>query len=126
MMNKTMSTGEMARHYGVTTRLLRFWEAQGLISPERWGEGGYQRRYSPAERRKFEAAREAQALGMSIGQIAECQQEDGTVRVPVEILDQLFDQAKKDRSEVMDRIERVIAARTEAKAEGATTIGSAE
>ncbi|GAA2985763.1 MerR family transcriptional regulator [Streptosporangium longisporum] len=57
-----MWIGELSRRTGVSTRLLRYYEEQGLLHPERDGNG--YRRYRPGSVERVERIRELLATGL--------------------------------------------------------------
>jgi DNA-binding transcriptional MerR regulator len=65
---RTWTVGELADELGVTTRTLRFYEAEGLISPAR---SGANRIYSPGDRARLRLILRGKRFGMSLGEIAE-------------------------------------------------------
>ena len=65
---KLLSVGEVARRSGTTVSTLHFYEASGLLSPER--SSGNQRRYRRDALRRVAFIRAAQALGISLAEIA--------------------------------------------------------
>jgi DNA-binding transcriptional MerR regulator len=62
------TVGELAEDLGVTTRTLRFYEAEGLLSPQR--EGG-NRVYSPRDRARLRLILRGRRFGMTL---AECRE----------------------------------------------------
>ncbi|MFF5716880.1 MerR family transcriptional regulator [Streptomyces buecherae] len=58
-----MLIGELARHTGVSTRLLRYYEEQGLLRSER-DSNGY-RRYAPEAVERVRRVRELLATGLN-------------------------------------------------------------
>lgn len=61
--------GEVARHLGVTTRTLRYWEEIGLVAPSAHSSGG-ERLYTAAELDRLAHVRDLQKLvGLSLGDI---------------------------------------------------------
>jgi DNA-binding transcriptional MerR regulator len=62
------TVGELADELGVTTRTLRFYEAEGLISPRRRGAA---RVYSVRDRARLRLILRGKRLGMSLAEIAE-------------------------------------------------------
>jgi DNA-binding transcriptional MerR regulator len=62
------TVGELAEELGVTTRTLRFYEAEGLISPRRQGAA---RVYSVRDRTRLRLILRGKRLGMSLAEIAE-------------------------------------------------------
>ena len=62
------TVGELAEELGVTTRTLRFYEAEGLISPRRHGAA---RVYSVRDRTRLRLILRGKRFGMSLAEIAE-------------------------------------------------------
>jgi DNA-binding transcriptional MerR regulator len=62
------TVGELADELGVTTRTLRFYEAEGLISPRRQGAA---RVYSVRDRTRLRLILRGKRFGMSLAEIAE-------------------------------------------------------
>ena len=62
------TVGELADELGVTTRTLRFYEAEGLVSPRRQGAA---RVYSVRDRTRLRLILRGKRLGMSLAEIAE-------------------------------------------------------
>ncbi len=62
------SVGELAEELGVTTRTLRFYEAEGLISPARAGTA---RVYDHRDRARLRLILRGKRFGMSLSEIAE-------------------------------------------------------
>jgi DNA-binding transcriptional MerR regulator len=62
------TVGELAEELGVTTRTLRFYEAEGLISPRR---AGTQRVYGPRERTRLKLILRGKRFGMTLAEIRE-------------------------------------------------------
>ena len=65
-MNDTYGIAELAREFNVTTRTIRFYEDQGLLSPEREGQ---RRVYSPRERVRLRLIMRGKRLGFSLDDI---------------------------------------------------------
>ena len=59
---------QLTQEFGITTRTLRFYEAQGLITPQRRGR---QRLYQPADRTRLKLILRGKRLGFSLQEIAE-------------------------------------------------------
>jgi hypothetical protein len=60
--------GQMAQHYKVTLRALRFYESSGLIHPKRRGTT---RLYGAQERQRLEMILRGRQLGFSLAEIHE-------------------------------------------------------
>jgi DNA-binding transcriptional MerR regulator len=61
-----LTIGEMQREFGVTQRALRFYEAKGLLSPQRAGAA---RLYGRREREQLAQILRAKRLGFTLGEI---------------------------------------------------------
>ncbi|MCZ6731451.1 MAG: MerR family DNA-binding transcriptional regulator [Gammaproteobacteria bacterium] len=62
----TYSIGELAQEFEVTTRAIRFYEDQGLLSPARNGQA---RVYSIRDRVRLKLVLRGKRLGFSLGEI---------------------------------------------------------
>jgi DNA-binding transcriptional MerR regulator len=67
-MSTTFTISELAREFGVTTRTIRFYEDQGLLSPTR---EGINRVFSPRDRVRLKLALRGKRLGFSLAEIRE-------------------------------------------------------
>ena len=65
---RTWTVGELADDLGVTTRTLRFYEAEGLISPQR---SGTNRVYDTRDRTRLKLILRGKRFGMSLAEIRE-------------------------------------------------------
>lgn len=65
---RTKSIAELAKEFDVTTRTIRFYEAEGMISPERRGS---QRIYHPRDRVRLRLILRGKRLGLSLAEIRE-------------------------------------------------------
>ena len=72
MLHSTMaerfSISELAQEFGITTRTIRYYEDQGLISPER---DGVSRVFSNRDRVRLKLALRGKRLGFSLAEIRE-------------------------------------------------------
>ena len=64
----THTIGELAQEFDVTTRAIRFYEDQGLLSPARNGQA---RVYSARDRVRLKLVLRGKRLGFSLGEIGE-------------------------------------------------------
>ncbi|ROO88916.1 DNA-binding transcriptional MerR regulator [Actinocorallia herbida] len=99
-----MRIGELARRTGVSTRLLRYYEEQGLLEPRR-NASGY-RDYSEEDLAAVLRVRRLLAAGLptvTIASVLPCLREDGTALVPT--CPDLLADLRRER----DRMERAIA-----------------
>ncbi|CCF97450.1 MerR family DNA-binding transcriptional regulator [Ralstonia solanacearum] len=62
---------DLAREFDITPRAIRFYEDQGLLSPDRQGPGGRRRVYSARERTRLKLTLRGKRLGLSLGEIKE-------------------------------------------------------
>jgi DNA-binding transcriptional MerR regulator len=65
---RTWTVGELADDLGVTTRTLRFYEAEGLISPQR---AGANRVYGTRDRARLKLILRGRRFGMTLAEIRE-------------------------------------------------------
>jgi DNA-binding transcriptional MerR regulator len=69
-MSETMTIGELARRASVNPRTLRYYERIGLLAPSARSAAGY-RLYTERDAGRLAFIRQAQALGLSLGEIAD-------------------------------------------------------
>src|SRR5882762_2413533 len=62
------SISELAREFDVTPRAIRFYEAEGLISPRRDGQ---RRIYTPRDRTRLKLTLRGKRLGLTLSEIRE-------------------------------------------------------
>jgi len=67
-MSTTFTISELAREFEVTTRTIRFYEDEGLLSPKREGTN---RVFSPRDRVRLKLALRGKRLGFSLAEIRE-------------------------------------------------------
>jgi DNA-binding transcriptional MerR regulator len=67
-MSASYSISELAKEFGVTTRTIRFYEDQGLLSPRREGAN---RVFSNRDRVRLKLALRGKRLGFSLAEIRE-------------------------------------------------------
>ncbi|MFT4764434.1 MAG: DNA-binding transcriptional MerR regulator [Oleispira sp.] len=65
---KTYTIGELAQEFDTTTRAIRFYEDQGLISPQREGQ---KRIYNPSDRITIKLIMRGKRLGFSLAESKE-------------------------------------------------------
>ncbi|ADZ70229.1 MerR family transcriptional regulator [Polymorphum gilvum] len=68
MQQRLYTITQLTQEFGITTRTLRFYEAQGLLTPQRRGR---QRLYRPAERTRLKLILRGKRLGFSLAEIRE-------------------------------------------------------
>jgi DNA-binding transcriptional MerR regulator len=66
--DRTWTVGELADELGITTRTLRFYEAEGLIAPARTGSA---RVYDHRDRARLRLILRGKRFGMSLSEIRE-------------------------------------------------------
>jgi DNA-binding transcriptional MerR regulator len=62
------SIGDLSREFDVTPRAIRFYEAEGLLSPQREGQ---RRIYSPRDRTRLKLTLRGKRLGLTLSEIRE-------------------------------------------------------
>ena len=67
-MSRTYTIRELTREFAVTARTLRFYESEGLLSPERRGQA---RIYSQRDRARLTLILRGRRVGFSLAEIAE-------------------------------------------------------
>jgi len=92
----TWTIAEIALEFGVTHRTIRFYEDQGLITPERRGT---QRLFHPRDRVRLELVLRGKRLGFDLGQIRR-------------IVD-MYDQPPGEAGQLRYLLERIAARRAE-------------
>lgn len=65
---RTKTIAELAREFDITTRTIRFYEAEGMISPERRGT---HRIYHPRDRVRLKLILRGKRLGFSLAEVRE-------------------------------------------------------
>ena len=91
-MRTTFTISELANEFGVTTRTIRFYEDQGLLSPKR---AGMNRIFNSRDRVRLKLALRGKRLGFSLAEIRE--------------LFELYDVSRDERkqlNEFLTRLER--------------------
>ena len=95
-MGDLYSIGDLSREFGVTTRTIRFYEDQGLLSPTRNGQS---RIYQPRDRVRLKLILRGKRLGFSLKEINK--------------LIQLYDTPEGEAGQLRSFIEKIRARRTE-------------
>lgn len=67
-MQRYYTITQLTQEFDITTRTLRFYEAQGLVSPSRRGR---QRLYTPGDRTRIKLILRGKRLGFSLNEISE-------------------------------------------------------
>ncbi|MFN3868328.1 MAG: MerR family transcriptional regulator [Hyphomicrobiaceae bacterium] len=111
--DRTFSIGELAHEFDITTRTIRFYEARGLISPQR---SGTNRIYSRRDRARLKLILRGKNLGFSLEDIAEylkLYDVDPSQRAQTELLVGKVDAAIADLEAKRSDIERALRDLTE-------------
>ncbi|MFI8320040.1 MerR family transcriptional regulator [Streptomyces sp. NPDC085529] len=101
-----MRMGEMVRRTGVSERLLRYYEEQGLLMPTRLPSG--YRVYADADVDTVRRVRALLAAGLptaTIAQVLPCIRDDGTTLTPV--CSDLVAQLRRERERITDAIKEL-------------------
>jgi len=89
-MSATHTISELAKEFGVTTRTIRFYEDQGLLSPRR---DGTNRVFSNRDRVRLKLALRGKRLGFSLAEIRE--------------LFELYDVSRDERKQLEEFLSRL-------------------
>ena len=103
-MAQTYSIGEMAREFEVTTRTIRFYEAEGLLAPSREGQRRVYRRRDRARLRLILRGRRVGFTLAEIGEIIDLYDapagEAGQLHFLLEKIAERRDQLEQTRAEI--------------------------
>ncbi|MFD7505650.1 MerR family transcriptional regulator [Streptomyces sp. NPDC059850] len=105
-----MLIGEVARRSGVSARMLRHYDALGLVRPTGRTEAGY-REYSDADIRRIFHIESLRSLGLSLRDVSRAL--DGPGFAPSELVDDLIRQTRERiaaETELLTRLRRIGAA----------------
>ena len=100
----TYSIGCLAKEFDITTRSIRFYEDQGLLSPLRKGQT---RIYSQRDRVRLKLILRGKRVGFSLaetGRLFELYDADRTSATQLETMMVLIDQKKSDLNQQLDDI----------------------
>ena len=107
-LTKTFTIGELAKDIEITTRSIRFYEDEGLLSPERQGQT---RIYKPKDKTRLKLILRGKRLGFSLQEtktIFEMYDNEDTEEKQLNIMVQLINEKKqklqqqqKDLAEIM-------------------------
>jgi DNA-binding transcriptional MerR regulator len=111
--DRTWTVGELADDLGVTTRTLRFYESQGLLSPARAGNN---RVYSPRDRARMRLILRGRRFGMSL---AEC-------REIVDMYDGAASSERRQLTTLLARLEEIAADLRRRQADLRRTLGEVD
>ncbi|MCG7533412.1 MerR family DNA-binding transcriptional regulator [Pseudoalteromonas sp. OOF1S-7] len=104
----TYSISELAKEFDITTRSIRFYEDQGLLSPERHGQT---RIYSKRDKVRLKLILRGKRLGFTLaetGRLFELYDADKSSAKQLHTMLQLIDEKKADLSQQMDDIKVVL------------------
>lgn len=114
---------DLAKEFDLTTRAIRFYEDMGLLQPQRTGQGGRNRLYSPRDRARLRLTLRAKRLGLSLNEAKEIIDAYDSPRdtVPqlrkfLEILAHHRQQIEDQLSELQTNLEEIKAQQKEARA----------
>jgi len=105
---KTYSISELAKEFDITTRSIRFYEDQGLLTPERQGQT---RIYSKRDRVRLKLILRGKRLGFSLaetGQLFELYDADKSSSKQLTTMLKLIEQKKAELHQQMDDIKVVL------------------
>ncbi|MFC4656435.1 MerR family DNA-binding transcriptional regulator [Rheinheimera sp.] len=105
---KTYSISELAKEFDITTRSIRFYEDQGLLTPERQGQT---RIYSKRDRVRLKLILRGKRLGFSLsetGQLFELYDADKSSAKQLMTMLKLIEQKKAELHQQMDDIKVVL------------------
>ena len=89
-MTTTYTISELAREFGITTRTIRYYEDQGLLSPAR---EGVNRVFHNRDRVRLKLALRGKRLGFSLGEIRE--------------LFELYDVSRDERRQIEEFLQKL-------------------
>ena len=104
----TFSISELAKEFDITTRSIRFYEDQGLISPER---NGQTRIYSKRDKVRLKLIHRGKRLGFTLaetGRLFELYDADKSSAKQLTTMLALIEDKKADLSQQMDDIKVVL------------------
>ncbi|ASD67189.1 MULTISPECIES: MerR family DNA-binding transcriptional regulator [Pseudoalteromonas] len=104
----TYSISELAKEFDITTRSIRFYEDQGLLSPRRQGQT---RIYSKRDKVRLKLILRGKRLGFTLaetGRLFELYDADKSSEKQLKTMLQLIEEKKADLSQQMDDIKVVL------------------
>ncbi|KAF7786249.1 MULTISPECIES: MerR family DNA-binding transcriptional regulator [Pseudoalteromonas] len=104
----TYSISELAKEFDITTRSIRFYEDQGLLSPDRHGQT---RIYSKRDKVRLKLILRGKRLGFTLaetGRLFELYDADKSSAKQLHTMLQLIEEKKADLSQQMDDIKVVL------------------
>lgn len=94
--HRTWTVGELADELGVSTRTLRFYEAEGLLAPDR---AGANRVYSQRDRARLRLILRGKRFGMTLAEIREI----------VDMYDGAATSERRQLATLLDRLDEIAA-----------------
>ncbi|MEE4013376.1 MerR family DNA-binding transcriptional regulator [Roseibium sp. FZY0029] len=99
-MQRYFTITQLTQEFDITTRTLRFYEAQGLVSPTRRGR---QRLYTPGDRTRIKLILRGKRLGFSLNEIKEMIEMYGSAPGEAGQLRLLLDRIAARRAELLEK-----------------------
>jgi len=99
-MQRYFTITQLTQEFDITTRTLRFYEAQGLVSPTRRGR---QRLYTPGDRTRIKLILRGKRLGFSLNEIKEMIEMYGSAPGETGQLHLLLDKISARREELLEK-----------------------
>ncbi len=123
---QTFSIGELAKEFDITTRSIRFYEDQGLITPTRKGQT---RIYNQRDKVRLKLILRGKRLGFSLaetGRIFELYDLDNTSASQLKLMMDIIEQKKSDLHQQLDDIKVVLMELTNLKESCLATLSTIE
>lgn len=99
-MQRFFTITQLTQEFDITTRTLRFYEAQGLVSPQRRGR---QRLYTPGDRTRIKLILRGKRLGFSLNEIKEMIEMYGSAPGEAGQLRLLLERISARREELLEK-----------------------
>ncbi|WP_434051589.1 MAG: MerR family DNA-binding transcriptional regulator [Roseibium sp.] len=99
-MQRYFTITQLTQEFDITTRTLRFYEAQGLVTPQRRGR---QRLYTPGDRTRIKLILRGKRLGFSLNEIREMIEMYGTSPGETGQLKLLLEKIAARRDELLEK-----------------------
>ncbi|MEP2705910.1 MAG: MerR family DNA-binding transcriptional regulator [Roseibium sp.] len=99
-MQRYFTITQLTQEFDITTRTLRFYEAQGLVTPQRRGR---QRLYTPGDRTRIKLILRGKRLGFSLAEINEMVGMYGSAPGEIGQLRLLMDKIQARRDELLEK-----------------------
>ncbi|KAF7773785.1 MerR family DNA-binding transcriptional regulator [Pseudoalteromonas citrea] len=122
----TFSISDLAKEFDITTRSIRFYEDQGLLSPERHGQT---RIYSKRDKVRLKLILRGKRLGFTLaetGRLFELYDADKSSAKQLVTMLNLIEEKKADLSQQMDDIKVVLMELVTAERRCRDTLGNLE